>query len=264
VSARNFSEDFSSLGNHMTEEIPIREYEQAVYVYWFGPDLPTVKIGHSHDPDKRLAQLGNDTGVPDHLASFAAIVWLDRKREKVEALAHELANDFHRTGEWFELTASAALEYILEASRQLGVRFEVEDRAGIYRSPPKTFHEAKKIYEESQIRVREEKTKLLNAEDDLNDSELDYDSAKRILLTDRVKYCKDALKAAQFQLELASKAYSEKLSEYRKTPEYAEEQRRLQEQYRREEETRRINELRFNENSIKYWNNKWAENKKPE
>jgi hypothetical protein len=39
----------------MTNQTPIREYEQAVYVYWLGPNLPTVKIGHTNDPDRRLS-----------------------------------------------------------------------------------------------------------------------------------------------------------------------------------------------------------------
>ena len=116
----------------MSDPIPIREYEQAVYVYWFGPTLPAVKIGHSNDPYKRLLQLGNDTGVPDHLASFAAIVWLDRKREKVEARAHELAADFRRSGEWFDLNAADALGYIIAAATELKIRYEVEDCAGIH------------------------------------------------------------------------------------------------------------------------------------
>ncbi|MEY4883313.1 MAG: hypothetical protein RIS34_1167, partial [Pseudomonadota bacterium] len=115
----------------MSDEIPIREYEQAVYVYWYGPTLSSVKIGHSNDPDRRLAQLGNDTGVPDHLASFAAIVWLDRKREKVEARAHEMAAIFRRSGEWFEITASQALNYIVDAAKELNIRYEVEDRASL-------------------------------------------------------------------------------------------------------------------------------------
>lgn len=116
----------------MSENFPIREYEEAVYVYWYGPQLPTVKIGHSNDPDKRLSQLGNDTGVPDHLASFAAIVWLDRKREKVEARVHELAARFRRSGEWFDISATAALGYIISAAQELNIRYEVEDRAGVY------------------------------------------------------------------------------------------------------------------------------------
>lgn len=115
----------------MKEPAPIREYEQAVYVYWYGPNLPTAKIGHSNSPDKRIAQLGNDTGVPDHLASFAAIVWLDRRREQVEARAHAMAASFRKSGEWFDLTASAALGYIISAAEELNVRYEVEDRAGL-------------------------------------------------------------------------------------------------------------------------------------
>ena len=114
----------------MNKFIPIKEYEEAVYIYWFGPNTPSVKIGHSSDPDKRLKQLGNDSGVPDHLASFAAIVWLDRKREKVESKAHELAAKWRKSGEWFELTASEALKFIVAAADELNIRYEVEDRVG--------------------------------------------------------------------------------------------------------------------------------------
>lgn len=127
----------------MNNSTPIKEYEEAVYVYWFGPNTPSVKIGHSSDPDKRLKQLGNDTGVPDHLASFAAIVWLDRKREKVEARAHELAAEFRRSGEWFEVTATEALGYIISAAEEMGIRYEVEDRAEVYISSEELAAEAK-------------------------------------------------------------------------------------------------------------------------
>ena len=135
----------------MNESIPIREYEEAVYVYWFGPSLPSVKIGHTNDPDKRLNQLGNDTGVPDHLASFAAIVWLDRKREKVEARAHAMAAPFRRSGEWFDLPAHEALAYIISAAKELGIRYEIEDRAGLLASSG----EALRIREQIEAEERE-------------------------------------------------------------------------------------------------------------
>ncbi len=111
--------------------IPIRDFEEAVYIFWYGPELPAVKIGHTNLPERRLAELRNDTGVPAHLASYAAIVWLDRTREKVEAKAHELAADFRRDGEWFELAAADALNFVEAAARQLGVRYEIEDRASL-------------------------------------------------------------------------------------------------------------------------------------
>jgi len=132
--------------------IPIKEYEEAVYVYWFGPNFPSVKIGHSSDPDKRLKQLGNDTGVPDHLASFAAIVWLDRKREKVEARAHELAADFRRSGEWFELTATEAVGYVISAAEEMEIRYEVQDRAKVYISAEEIAAAEKKYAEEAYRR----------------------------------------------------------------------------------------------------------------
>ena len=248
----------------MAEDLPVREYEQAVYVYWFGPDLPTVKIGHSNDPDKRLSQLGNDTGVPDHLASFAAIVWVDRKREKVEALAHQLAGDSRRSGEWFELTATEALEYILEAARQIGVRFEVEDRAGIHGQPPETFHEALKLYEESKEAVKEAKIKVRFAEKDLEDSEFEDDVGQKNRLINQVKYSMASFEAAVLKQNRASSFYHEKLYQYQQTPEYAREQRLNEERRREATERQRIEEMRFNERAVAYWNKKWAEDKKSE
>ena len=115
----------------MSELTPIREYEQAVYIFWYGPELPSVKIGHTNLPERRLTELRNDTGVPGHLASYAAIIWLDRGREKVEAKAHELAADFRRDKEWFDLTATEALNYVESAARQLRIRYEIEDRANL-------------------------------------------------------------------------------------------------------------------------------------
>jgi hypothetical protein len=241
----------------MVEEVPIREYEQAVYVYWFGSALPTVKIGHSNDPDRRLSQLGSDTGVPDHLASFAAIVWVDRKREKVEALAHQLAGESRRSGEWFELTATEALEYILEAARQIGVRFEVEDRAGIHSQPPETFHEALKLYEELGKAVKEAKIKVRFAEKDLEDSEFEDDVGLKNRLINQVKYSKVSLEAAVLKLNRAHSIYHEKRNQYQKTPEYALEQRL-------NEERKRIEDIRFKERAVAYWNKKWAEDKKSE
>ncbi len=115
----------------MNEPIPIREYEEAVYIFWYGPQLKAVKIGHTNDPSRRLTELGNDTAVPAFLAEYAAVVWLDRTREKVEARAHELASEFRRDGEWFSLTATEALGYVEAAAKQLGVRYEIEDLANL-------------------------------------------------------------------------------------------------------------------------------------
>jgi len=115
----------------MSQPTPIRDYEEAVYIFWYGPETPAVKIGHTNDPIRRLTELGNATGVPAFLAEYASIVWLDRTREKVEAKAHELAAEFRKDGEWFNLTASEALDYVETAAKQLGVRYEIEDLANL-------------------------------------------------------------------------------------------------------------------------------------
>jgi hypothetical protein len=115
----------------MNEPFPIREYEEAVYIFWFGPKLQAVKIGHTNDPRRRLAELTSATGVPGFVSEYAAVVWLDRTREKVEAMAHELASEFRRDGEWFDLTAAEGLNYVVAAAKQLGVRYEIEDLANL-------------------------------------------------------------------------------------------------------------------------------------
>lgn len=246
----------------MAEEISIREYEQAVYVYWFGPSLPTVKIGHSNDPDKRLMQLGNDTGVPDHLASFAAIVWVDRKREKVEALAHKLAVDYWRTGEWFELSASSALEYILESVRQLGVRYEVEDRAGVYNQPPENFQEAAKFFENAKAKFAKAKVALADTEKKLAELENDADEAIRTKHTEQVKYSRSALGIALLEKNRAKGFYDEKFEIHRLTPEYFQEQQLEISRKRKLAEDQRINEIKFNEKAIAFWKTKWDNEKK--
>lgn len=116
----------------MIELTPIREYEQAVYVYWLGPDLPTVKIGHTNNPSRRLEEFRRETGTPGHKASFAAIVWLDRHRERVELTVHRAAHKFRRDGEWFSMSASDAIDHVVAAAKANGIRYEVEDCAGVW------------------------------------------------------------------------------------------------------------------------------------
>ena len=115
----------------MTNQIPIREYEVAVYVYWLGPNLPTVKIGHTDDPASRLRTFRRETGTPGHKGAFAAIVWLDRRREAVEHEAHRILAAKRRDGEWFSASAAEALDAIVQGARSLNIRFEIEDRADI-------------------------------------------------------------------------------------------------------------------------------------
>lgn len=115
----------------MTTETPIREYQQAVYIYWLGRELGTVKIGHTNNPDRRLREFANETGTPGHRASFAAVVWLDRRREEVELAVHRRLADKRRDGEWFAITPEQALEAILLEVNQRGIRYEVEDFADI-------------------------------------------------------------------------------------------------------------------------------------
>ncbi|MDO9134244.1 GIY-YIG nuclease family protein [Hydrogenophaga sp.] len=249
----------------MPEETPIREYEQAVYIYWFGPQLPTVKIGHSNDPHKRLAQLGNDTGVPDHLAGFAAIVWIDRKREKVEALAHELAADYRRTGEWFELSAKAALEYVIEAARLLGIRYEVEDLTGIHEYLPKTFFEAREQYLDAKEKVKEAKLNLHEAERDLEcfgpvvDAD---DEEEQVRLKSVIRTAEASLKIASLRQDRIRRVYDALLEEYKETPEYAQEQKQELERSRLAKERARVAEEDFNKRAVAFWNEKWAKESK--
>lgn len=110
---------------------PIREYEQAVYVYWLGPNLPTVKIGHTNNPARRLEEFRRETGTPGHKAGFAAIVWLDRRREAVELAVHRCLAAQRRNGEWFSVSPEEALAAIVAVAENMNIRYEVEDRADI-------------------------------------------------------------------------------------------------------------------------------------
>ncbi len=110
---------------------PIREYEQAVYVYWLGPSLPTVKIGHTNNPARRLEEFRRETGTPGHKSSLAAIVWLDRRREAVELAVHRRLAAQRRNGEWFSVSPGEALAAIVAIAENMNIRYEVEDRADI-------------------------------------------------------------------------------------------------------------------------------------
>lgn len=216
----------------MNKPTPIREFEQAVYVYWYGPKLPTVKIGHTNDPAKRLIQLGSDTGVPDHLASFAAIVWVDRKREKVEARAHELAANFRKAGEWFELTATAALRFIVSAAEDLNVRYEIEDRAGIdQEKTPSQFMEESRGVEKWGANWRGMDSAEELAEEELDAAKDALQDAKKVLelaaeeneihrATKAVLEAESALKVALHSLEVVHKnatpAYKNRLLKWQK------------------------------------------------
>lgn len=116
--------------------VDIREYEQVVYIYWLGRELGTVKIGHTNNPDRRLSEFKKETGTPGHKAGFAALVWLDRGRKKVEAAVHAQLASLRRDGEWFELTAEQALAEVVAVVERMGIRYEVEDRAGVSGGEP--------------------------------------------------------------------------------------------------------------------------------
>ena len=73
-----------------------------------------------------------------------------------------------------------------------------------------------------------------------------------------------SLEAAVLKQNRASSFYHEKLYQYQQTPEYAREQRLNEERRREATERQRIEEMRFNERAVAYWNKKWAEDKKSE
>ena len=110
---------------------PIREYCNAVYVYWLGRELPTVKIGLSNNPERRLLDFARETGTPGHKAAFAAVVHLDRRMYEVEQEAHRRLAAKRRNGEWFAVTAEQALATVIDVAEHLGLRYEVEDCAGL-------------------------------------------------------------------------------------------------------------------------------------
>jgi hypothetical protein len=115
----------------VSNDINIREYQQVVYIYWLGRELGTVKIGHTNNPSRRLAEFTRETGTPGHQASFAAVVWLDRRREDVEQAVHRKLAKLRRDGEWFEATPEQALAAIIAEVEERNIRYEIEDFADI-------------------------------------------------------------------------------------------------------------------------------------
>ncbi len=176
----------------MNEPIPIRKYEEAVYIFWYGPQLKAVKIGHTNDPSRRLSELGNATAVPGFLAKYAAVVWLDRNREKVEARAHELASEFRRDKEWFSLTAVEALDYVETAAKQLGVRYEIEDLANL-------------LAQAGEIKDQEDHTELVRAWEISRNYEKNFEARRESLIDEqqsRTEYLQQKWRASDGSLAL--------------------------------------------------------------
>ena len=87
---------------------------QAVYV--ISTDRGVVKVGISHNPIERLAQL--QTGSPYHLRLVYAAVHSDASR--IEAIVHHMLRDKLAYGEWFCVTEAVARDAIARAAAQIG------------------------------------------------------------------------------------------------------------------------------------------------
>ena len=91
-----------------------KRLRQAVYV--ISTDRGVVKVGISHNPIERLAQL--QTGSPYHLRLVYAAVHSDASR--VEAIVHHMLRDKLAYGEWFCVTEAVARNAIMRAAAQKG------------------------------------------------------------------------------------------------------------------------------------------------
>lgn len=95
------------------------------FIYIVGVTENPVKIGIADDMTKRLAQL--QCGCPDELIAHHIVPVPHRLASKVEAQAHAAFKDRHRHGEWFNVSASEAHEFVQRISAEL--RGKLERRA---------------------------------------------------------------------------------------------------------------------------------------
>lgn len=75
---------------------------------------PLCKIGIASSPEKRLSQLS--TGSPHALRLELAIY--SSNARAVELAAHLHFSDIRQNGEWFAITAFAAIDYIVSVTRE--------------------------------------------------------------------------------------------------------------------------------------------------
>ena len=89
-----------------------------------------VKIGIATDPQKRLRQIINGSGLSVTLEYTKG----HEKADEVERNAHRLMKDCRRAGEWFKATSDQAIEAVVRSETA------VMDRDWIYLSPRQTPH----------------------------------------------------------------------------------------------------------------------------
>jgi hypothetical protein len=93
-----------------------------VYVMSY-PNSNKLKIGHSHFPNTRVAQIGG-TLAPE-TPTLEAYFWCSERREDVERKAHELEAKNRHNGEWFTISLADALEAISNAAKEMNVEIKL-------------------------------------------------------------------------------------------------------------------------------------------
>lgn len=80
------------------------------FVYVIGSQDNPVKIGYADRVESRLVQM--QVGNPEELRILGRVVVPWNQAGEIEKLTHEALRPHHRRGEWFNVTAAAALEAI--------------------------------------------------------------------------------------------------------------------------------------------------------
>ena len=99
-------------------------YPMFLYVIQSG-DTGPVKIGYAQSPSQRLDSLQIGSPVELNLRAVVAVPGPGR----LERLTHEMASFCHVRGEWFDLSPMEALEMVIKAANENGIRISPVDGA---------------------------------------------------------------------------------------------------------------------------------------
>lgn len=80
-----------------------------------------VKIGHTDDLERRVAEFNRETGADSKMILEVAFACIADLRHSLERVAHRLGRKHRARGEWFRLSLDEAVETVRAAAAELGI-----------------------------------------------------------------------------------------------------------------------------------------------
>ena len=89
-----------------------------------------VKIGHTDDLERRVAEFNRETGADSKMILEVAFACAADLRHSLERAAHRLGHKHRSRGEWFRLSLDEAVETVHAAAADLGINAAICYRRG--------------------------------------------------------------------------------------------------------------------------------------